>query len=107
MGMILMAAEVEGRNQYRLGLLDITVRRNAFGAQVHSFEDHVEIEGLKEPVMGVFIRAPIVIRHGPEVAPIAIYEGHIVAVKQGNRLGTSFHPEMTDDTRLHEYFLSF
>lgn len=108
MGMILMAAEIEGRDsQYRLGLMDISVRRNAFGAQVHSFEDAVTVAGLEEPVTGVFIRAPIVTRLGPEPVALSSYQGSIVAVRQGVLLGTSFHPELTDDTRLHEWFLGF
>jgi len=104
MGMILMAHEVENRQQYTLDLLDVTIRRNAFGAQVHSFEDEVEVDGMEEPVMGVFIRAPVVTRTG-EAQEIARYEGQIVAVRQGRRLGTSFHPELTEDTRMHEFFL--
>jgi 5'-phosphate synthase pdxT subunit len=105
MGMILMAKEVEGREQYSLGLLDITVERNAFGAQVNSFEDEVPIKGLKEPVTAVFIRAPVVSRAGPGVEELASYHGRIVAVRQGNLVGTSFHPELTNDTRFHEWFL--
>jgi 5'-phosphate synthase pdxT subunit len=104
MGMILMAREVESRQQYTLALLDVTVRRNAFGAQVHSFEDEVQIDGLEKPVTGVFIRAPVVTRIGNDVEPLARYGGQIVAVRQGKLLGTSFHPELTDDTRLHEWF---
>jgi 5'-phosphate synthase pdxT subunit len=104
MGMILMAHSIEGRQQYSLDLLDIEVRRNAFGPQVHSFEDEVEVEGLEEPVMGVFIRAPVVSRLGEQVMALATYHGQVVAVRSGNRLGTSFHPELTDDTRLHEWF---
>lgn len=107
MGMILMAKGVEGSQQYHLGLLDITVRRNAFGAQVHSFEDRVEVEGLDEPVTGVFIRAPVVTQFGPAVHVLARYEESIVAVRQGSLLGTSFHPELTDDLRLHRWFLEF
>ena len=107
MGMILMASGVVGRSQYTLDLLDIDVERNAFGAQVHSFEDRVPIVGLESPVMGVFIRAPIVVRTGPEVEVLGRYGEHIVAVRQGSLLGTSFHPELTDDTRLHEWFLRF
>lgn len=106
MGMILMAHEVEGRDQYRLGLLDITVRRNAFGAQVHSFEDTVSVVGLGE-TLGVFIRAPIVTQVGDGVEVLAEYEGKIVAVRQGSRLGTSFHPELTDDVRMHDWFLGW
>jgi pyridoxal 5'-phosphate synthase pdxT subunit len=105
MGMILLANEVENRVQYRLDLLDITVRRNAFGAQVHSFEDAVPIVGMEEPVTAVFIRAPIVTRTGPEVQTLATYDDKVVAVRQGNRVGTSFHPELTDDLRFHRWFL--
>ncbi len=107
MGMILMAKEVEAYDQYRLGLLDVTVRRNAFGAQVHSFEDEVCMKGFDQPVTGVFIRAPIVVRCGKGVEMLAEYEGATVAVRQGNLLGTSFHPELTDDTRLHEWFMKW
>jgi len=106
MGMILMAREVEGRDQYRLGLLDITVRRNAFGAQVHSFEDTVSVAGLGE-TLGVFIRAPIVTQVGEGVEVLSEYDGKIVAVRQGNRLGTSYHPELTDDLRMHAWFLGW
>ncbi|MCW5942519.1 MAG: pyridoxal 5'-phosphate synthase glutaminase subunit PdxT [Fimbriimonadaceae bacterium] len=107
MGMILMAKDIErGRpDQYRLGVLDVTVRRNAFGAQVHSFEDEVPVRGLSEPVLGVFIRAPVVVRYGPGVEVLSEYEGQIVAVRQGNRIGTSFHPELTHDARFHRLFL--
>lgn len=105
MGMILMANEVEGRKQYGLDLLDITVRRNAYGAQVHSFEDSVEFADIDEPVTGVFIRAPIVVRLGTTVEAISTYQGQVVGVRSGNRVGTSFHPEMTDDTRIHSWFL--
>lgn len=107
MGMIMLARSIEGRpGQYSLNLLDIEVRRNAFGAQVHSFETAVRVTGLEESVMGVFIRAPIVTQQGPKVEAIAEHEGQIVAVRQGNVLGTSFHPELTDDTRLHQHFLT-
>lgn len=107
MGMILMASKVEDRDQYSLDLLDITVRRNAFGAQVHSFEDEVQVDGLDGGVMGVFIRAPIVTEIRGEAKAISAYDGKVVGVRQGNLLGTSFHPELTDDTRLHRWFLGF
>ncbi len=107
MGMILMAHAVIGRDQYTLDVLDIDVERNAFGAQVHSFEDRVRVEGLAAPVTGVFIRAPIVVRTGPEVEVLGRYEGHVVAVRQGMLLATSFHPELTEDTRMHAWFLRF
>lgn len=111
MGMILMAKEIEGRpEQYSLGILDVTVQRNAFGAQVHSFEDEVSVKALRAgsedfASMGVFIRAPIVTRLGESVEAISTYDDKIVAVRQGRLLGTSYHPELTDDTRFHEAFL--
>jgi pyridoxal 5'-phosphate synthase pdxT subunit len=108
MGMILMAKTVEGRpDQYSLGLLDITVKRNAFGSQVHSFEDQVDIEGMDQPATGVFIRAPIVTETRGSARAISTYEGKVVAVRQGKLLGTSFHPELTDDSRLHAWFANF
>jgi 5'-phosphate synthase pdxT subunit len=108
MGMILMAKGVENRpNQFSLGLLDIDVLRNAFGAQVHSFEDTVALAGLEGPVTGVFIRAPIVTRLGEGVEELGRYQGQVVAVRQGKLLGTSFHPELTDDRRLHAWFLTW
>ena len=106
MGMIMLASDIEDRQQYSLGLLDITVRRNAFGAQIHSFEDEVTVKGLSEPVMGVFIRAPIVTRVGPSTQILSEYQGKIVAVKRGNIIGTSFHPELTDDVQMHQWFLN-
>ncbi|MCU0315319.1 MAG: pyridoxal 5'-phosphate synthase glutaminase subunit PdxT [Fimbriimonadaceae bacterium] len=107
MGMILLAREIEDKEQYRLNLLDITVRRNAFGAQVNSFEDEVSMPSLGIQVVGVFIRAPIVTRLGEGVEELARYGDHVVAVRQGSIMGTSFHPELTEDTRLHELFLSW
>lgn len=107
MGMILLAKAVEGRpDQYALGLLDVDVRRNAFGTQVHSFETAVPVKGMEEPVEAVFIRAPVVTRLGEGVEAIAEWEGQTVAVRQGNVLGTSFHPELTDDVRMHAWFLN-
>ncbi len=105
MGMILMAREVCEREQYTLGVLDIAVVRNAFGAQVHSFEAPVQFKGFDEPVTGVFIRAPVATEPGPGVEILAEVEGQVVAVREGNRIGTSFHPELTDSTVLHEWFL--
>ncbi len=107
MGLIMLAKEVEGYSQYSLGLLDVTVRRNAFGAQVHSFEDEVAVDGFDTPVMGVFIRAPIVVRCGEGVDALGCYDGKVVAVRKGNLLGTSFHPELTDDRRVHAWFLGW
>ena len=105
MGMILMAKSIVGRDQFSLGLLNIEVTRNAFGAQVHSFEDKVDVVGLDQPVLGVFIRAPIVTTVEAPAEVLAEYNGRVVGVRQGKLLGTSFHPELTDDTRLHRFFL--
>lgn len=105
MGMILMAKTIVGRSQFSLGLLNIEVTRNAFGAQVHSFEDEVKVIGLDQGVLGVFIRAPIVTKVESPAEVLAEYDGQVVGVRQGKLLGTSFHPELTDDTRLHRFFL--
>ncbi len=93
--------------QQSFGGLDVAVRRNAFGSQLDSFETDIDIPVLGEPpVHAVFIRAPVVESVGPATTVLAsLADGRIVAVEQGNLLGTSFHPEMTGDTRFHEYFL--
>ncbi len=109
-GLIMLADTVLDAitGQESLGGLDIAVRRNAFGSQLDSFETELDIPVLGDPpVHAVFIRAPIVESAGPSVTVLsALDDGRVVAVEQGNLLGTSFHPEMTGDTRFHEYFLS-
>lgn len=104
MGMIMMAREIVNRQQYSLDILDITVERNAFGRQVHSFEDTVQLES-GESALGVFIRAPIVTRVGEGVEVMARYDGKVVAVQQGKLWATSFHPELTEDLTLHKKFI--
>ena len=105
-GMILLAKEIEESNQWRLGLMDIAVRRNAFGRQVDSFETDVEIAGLAGgPVRAVFIRAPYVTRVLNGAEALATVEGKIVAARQGQFLATAFHPELTEDRRVQEYFV--
>ncbi len=90
-----------------LGVLDIEARRNAFGRQLHSFEADLDVTGVPGgPVHAVFIRAPWVADTGPEVEVLAEVEGHPVAVRQGNVLAVSFHPELTGETRLHELLLA-
>jgi pyridoxal 5'-phosphate synthase pdxT subunit len=90
-----------------LGLMDFDARRNAFGRQVHSFEADVAIRGLgDEPLRALFIRAPWIDSAGPEVEVLAELEGHPVVARQGNMLVVAFHPELTDDLRLHAYFLA-
>jgi len=107
-GMILLAQDVlDGRpDQPLVGGLDVVVRRNAFGRQVDSFEADLEIDGLTGPPLhAVFIRAPWVEKAGDDVTVLARVGEHPVAVRQGNLLATSFHPELTGDTRMHELFV--
>ena len=89
-----------------LGLVDLTVRRNAFGRQVASFEADLAIAGEEEPIRAVFIRAPWIDELGPEVEVLAELDGHAVLAQEGRFLVASFHPELTGDTRLHERFLA-
>ena len=109
-GMILLATEIKdagtaGREAVPLAGIDMTVRRNAFGRQVDSFEGDIDFVGLDTPVHAVFIRAPWVERVGPDVKVLARAADHIVAVRQGSMLATSFHPEMTGDRRIHKLFV--
>jgi pyridoxal 5'-phosphate synthase pdxT subunit len=111
-GMILLAADVlDGRpDQYSFGVIDIDVRRNAFGRQVDSFETDLAVNGLSDPFHGVFIRAPVVERVGPGVdvlATITSADGaeRPVLCRQGPVLVAAFHPELSGDPRLHEEFL--
>ena len=106
-GLILLCRTIENSDQPRLGVLDATVRRNAFGRQVDSFETDLSIPEVgPDPIPAVFIRAPVIISVGPDVKVLAEVKGQAVAVRQNNILATSFHPELTPDTRLHSYFLS-
>lgn len=105
-GLVFMAHNV-GYNQAILGVLDVDVERNAFGRQVDSFETDLDIRGIEGgPFPGVFIRAPVVSRVGPGVEVLCrLGDGRIVAVRAGRLMATAFHPELTDDDRLHRYFL--
>ncbi len=105
-GLIMLAEKLlDGTpTQQTFGGLDITVQRNAFGSQVDSFESEVSFKG--ESVSAAFIRAPIVAEVGPSVEVLSkLEDGRIVAVRQGNLLGISFHPEVTGETKVHEYFV--
>lgn len=106
-GLILLARRVTTLDRETLGVLDIGVERNAYGRQVDSFETELEVAALgAQPFTAVFIRAPVISDVGPEVEVLARLEnGSPAAVKQGNLLGTSFHPELTSDPRFHAYFL--
>ncbi len=105
-GMILVARHaVDGLPDQRfLGLIEIEVRRNAFGRQVSSFESALRLAGEDEPMLGVFIRAPWIESAAAGVEVLAEYEGHPVAARQGSVLVSAFHPELTDDRRLHRRF---
>ncbi len=104
-GAILLAKQITGQAAH-LGVMDITVTRNAFGRQIDSFSTDLPIEGFDTPLRAVFIRAPIIESVGPEVRILArLPDGRIVAAQQGHLLVTAFHPELTPDTRLHTYFL--
>ena len=105
-GMILLAKDVH-RDQPLLEIMDIQVQRNAFGRQVDSFEADLDVPALGgEPFRAIFIRAPLIESVGPDVDVVArLDDGTIVAARQGNLLATSFHPELTDDSRFHALFL--
>lgn len=105
-GMIFLAKNIGIDEQPILGAMDIEVNRNAFGRQIDSFETNIKIDGLSgEPFHAVFIRAPIVTQVDPSVTILSqLEDGRIVAVQQNHLLATSFHPELTDDLRLHTYF---
>jgi 5'-phosphate synthase pdxT subunit len=105
-GMIMLARETTAGGQALIGGMDTVVRRNAFGRQVASFEADLDIPVLGEvPMPGVFIRAPWIEQQGPGVEILAEYRGHPVAARQGNMLVTAFHPEFTDDRRVHALFI--
>ncbi len=106
-GMVLMAREVmDGiEDQPKLALMDISVQRNAFGRQRESFETELEFDKFNHSLTAVFIRAPIINEVGNEVEVLSEMPEGIVAARQGNLLVTSFHPELTDDLRVHQYFI--
>lgn len=105
-GLILVAKRVSEGTQPWLELMDIEARRNAFGRQQESFEAAVEIATFDKPFTGVFIRAPWIEKAGLGVTVLAEYDGKIVMAEEKNVLVTAFHPELTDDTRVHEYFIN-
>ena len=105
-GMILLASEIADSDIEPLRIMDIAVRRNAFGRQRDSFEAELSIPVLGEKsFLGIFIRAPIIVRANKEVEILAKLGGTSVAVRQGKLLASAFHPELTDDLRFHQYFL--
>ncbi|MEX1126051.1 MAG: pyridoxal 5'-phosphate synthase glutaminase subunit PdxT [Acidimicrobiia bacterium] len=104
-GMILLSGSITDGDQPLLGVLDIVVRRNAFGRQNESFEAELDVDGLDSPFPAVFIRAPWVEKVGSEVEVLASIGEHPVMVRQDRLLATSFHPELTGDGRIHQMLL--
>jgi 5'-phosphate synthase pdxT subunit len=105
-GLILIAKEIAGQDQAHLQLMDMKVARNAFGRQRESFETDLAVAGIADDVRAVFIRAPLIEEVGTDVDILAVYEGQIVAAQQGHLLAASYHPELTDDYRMHAYFIN-
>ncbi|OEF99637.1 glutamine amidotransferase subunit PdxT [Vulcanibacillus modesticaldus] len=104
-GLIILAKEINGTKDSHLGLMDILVERNAFGRQRESFEVDLEIEGVADNFRAVFIRAPYIMDVKENVGILSIYNGKIVAARQEHLLASAFHPELTDDPRMHKYFI--
>ena len=106
-GMILLARDILGTQpDGRIGLMDLTVQRNAFGRQVDSFEIDLPFDGIDHPIHAVFIRAPLVEHVGPSAQAVAtLPDGRVVAARQDNLLATAFHPELTPDISLHRWFI--
>ncbi|AHG02714.1 glutamine amidotransferase [Halobacterium sp. DL1] len=101
-GLIVASADANDERVDTLDLIDATVDRNAFGRQVDSFEAPLDVDGLDDPFPAVFIRAPLIAEVGDDVEVLATWEGDPVAVRDGPVVGTSFHPELTDDSRIHD-----
>ena len=104
-GLILLAAEVAGAEEPHLGVMDVVVERNSFGRQIDSFEANLQIAGLDSPFNAVFIRAPHIVSVGQSAEVLCEHNGKIVMARSGQFLGCSFHPELTDDHRITEYFI--
>ncbi|AYB47191.1 pyridoxal 5'-phosphate synthase glutaminase subunit PdxT [Paenibacillus lautus] len=104
-GLIVLAERIQGDEEAHLKLMDITVARNAFGRQRESFETDLPVKGIDETVRAVFIRAPLILEVGPGVEVLSTYKDEIVTARQGHLLVASYHPELTDDYRLHQYFV--
>ena len=104
-GLIILAKNIVGYDQPHLGLMDITVERNSFGRQRESFEAELVIPTIADDFVGVFIRAPHIVEAGEDVEVLAKHNNRIVAARQNQYLGCSFHPELTDDHRFTKYFV--
>jgi len=104
-GLIVLAERIQGDEEAHLKLMDITVARNAFGRQRESFETDLPVKGIDETVRAVFIRAPLILEVGLGVEVLSTYKDEIVTARQEHLLAASYHPELTDDYRLHQYFV--
>lgn len=104
-GLILLAKQLVGYTEPHIGVMDVTVERNSFGRQVDSFEADLAIHGVADNFPAVFIRAPHIVEAGENVEILSKHNGRIVAAREGQFLGCSFHPELTDDARLTAYFV--
>lgn len=104
-GLILLAKTIRGKDFQRISTMNIEVCRNAYGRQLGSFYTKHYVEGVGDDVDMTFIRAPYIASVGNDVNVLSEVDGHIVAAQQGNQLVTAFHPELNDDTRIHEYFM--
>ncbi|MGM0904825.1 MAG: pyridoxal 5'-phosphate synthase glutaminase subunit PdxT [Bacillota bacterium] len=104
-GLILLAKHVVGYQEPHIGVMDVTVERNSFGRQRESFESDLDINGVAEQFSAVFIRAPHIVEAGENVEVLAKHNGRVVAAREGQFLGCSFHPELTDDHRLTAFFV--
>lgn len=104
-GLIVLADRIEGNEEAHLKLMDMTVARNAFGRQRESFETDLDVKGINESIRAVFIRAPLIKEVGAGVEVLSTYNDEIVTARQGTLLAASYHPELTDDFRLHAYFI--
>lgn len=105
-GLIILAKNLVGNSEPHLGVLDVTVERNSFGRQKDSFEAELMVTGVGEDFVGVFIRAPHIVEVGEDVEILSKHNGRIVAARQGQFLGCSFHPELTDDHRMTQLFIN-
>lgn len=105
-GLILIAKNVVGYEEPHIGVMDVTVERNSFGRQRESFEANLDITGVADDFPAVFIRAPHIVEAGENVEVLSKHNGRIVAAREGNFLGCSFHPELTDDHRFTAYFIN-
>lgn len=104
-GLIVLAERLTGDEEPHLQLMNMTVARNAFGRQRESFETDLPVKGIETPLRAVFIRAPLITAVGPDVEVLSVYKDEIVTARQGHLLAASYHPELTDDYRLHGLFI--